>query len=749
MPNGRLSKCVLAGRKSADLYQNTSGNAASVSLFANAISTNTNSEMTVVVGIASTTLAAKTTKISASAGTFCSMSAPHYYTGGSDVAVTIGAASTYVGFSVPPTEEYVQGHSNLSPGVAGADHLQTASFPVYVDTYGCRTNEFPDANYEVSSLWVCQCSNACIMGKLYGGNEIQNPAIWMREYPTFCHACCGGDYLWAHKFVGVIYNCCCACCTAPCTRCAGTAGTWYPINARQVGMGNSANARQNALQKMINWCCCCGYIGDHTTNDGMNPIVCFSGISQSHGCKCRWGTWCNFQMCRMCACHCCAGGGYKMWNWYALDRDFQCCCENFTTNDYACWKRKDAPALDPGSQCFSLIETGKMRTPLWFNFMWCCNCACGCTIMGHITTRYNFCQDACGCICWQHWQDLQVSSCHNRANWLCQNTKCFCRPWDWEFMRQINTNLQYRMSPHGFAFGMTNCAMMTYAGWGGAGDNPCCHRYLISYPDICYMRCCQPVGECYFYQRYRLDIHVPPAGSNQCYEFPVKYLAWNCFVTNKHDAPGCNYLMIRSMTASHCGVFTFDADDMRKSHGPFCGCSTQSDHCCGTIVNQRCFLPDTGDAGGATGLGAKLTKVADFPTEMASVQYANGNDCIMCTSCLFRADFCTWTMSLWNYVCQRWDGFQTNNLKDWSKVTDPYSVKVSNVLSTTVTSDYACIVDDCNCYFANIDCTGIIDYKLSVNQYERTGIVLSDGDRLMINNDADVCLNFQVWGYEG
>ena len=110
---------------------------------------------------------------------------------------------------------------------------------------------------------------------------------------------------------------------------------------------------------------------------------------------------------------------------------------------------------------------------------------------------------------------------------------------------------------------------------------------------------------------------------------------------------------------------------------------------------------------------------------------------------------CTWTMSLWNYCCQRWDGFQTSDLVNWTKIADPYSVKVSDVLTTFVSSDYACIVDDCNCYFANIDCTGIIDYKLSVNQYERTGIVLSDGDRLMVNNDADVCLSFQVWGYEG
>jgi len=40
-------------------------------------------------------------------------------------------------------------------------------------------------------------------------------------------------------------------------------------------------------------------------------------------------------------------------------------------------------------------------------------------------------------------------------------------------------------------------------------------------------------------------------------------------------------------------------------------------------------------------------------------------------------------------------------------------------------------------------------YKLSVGQYERTGIVLSDGDRIMVNNNADIETSFQVWGYEG
>ena len=747
MPNGRLSKCVIEGRKSTELYHNTSGNAASVSFFANAISTDTNSEMTVVVGIASTTLAAFTTKMQCDVGTFKSMTSPHCYTTVDDGA-SVGV-NTYIGFSVPQTEEFNQPNKSCTPGVGGNCLLQVASWPVYHDTYGCRTNEQPDSTHQGTQQWICMCENTCIYGKLYGGNEIHNPSVWMREYPTFCHTCCGGDWLWAHKYVGVIWNTCCSCCIGPTSRCAGSAGTWHAVSARNVGMGNSTNARQSALQRMINWCCQCGCIGGHSTQSGMAPITAYSGCEASNGCKCRWGTHCNFQMCKMCACHCCAGGGSKMWNWYALDRSFYCCCSNFTTADYACFK------FCYPTGCSAIIDEGKFRPPLWMSFMWCCNCACGCVLQGYLTTWYPFCQACCGCVCWQHQQDLQVSSCENRANWICQNTRCFCQPCCGGFMASPSQTRQRRMSPHGFAFGMTNCSMMIYSGH-ETSNSILCHNYLISYPAICYFRTCQATQPCYFYKRYRLSIAAPTLTTSYCNEFPVKYLAWNCFKQNKSETMGCTYIMIRSQFADQCGVFSLDANDMRISHGPFCGCTgTGSDHCCGTIETNNCFRPDGKNAagvditGGATGWGPKLTKVADFPTQMAEVAYGDGKTQIMCTSCLFRADFCTWTMNVYNYTCSRWDGFQSNDLISWNRVTDCYSLTLSNVLTTFVTPDNACIVDDCNCYFANVDCTGIIDWKLSVNQYERTGIVLSDGDRIMVNNDADVCLNFQVWGYEG
>ena len=220
--------------------------------------------------------------------------------------------------------------------------------------------------------------------------------------------------------------------------------------------------------------------------------------------------------------------------------------------------------------------------------------------------------------------------------------------------------------------------------------------YSLTFPDMCYMKyCMNDYGcECYWLQRYRLYIHQPEASDANSYEFPIKYLAWNCNVTNASGTAGCTYLMIRSQTATHCGIFTFDANDLRISHGPFCGCEGNSQRCCGTLQCIRCYYPDDTEAGGATGNGGKLTKVADFPTEMASTDYSNTTDCVMCVSCLFRSDMSTWTMSLFNYTCQRWDGFQSSDLVTWAKIGDPYSVKISNILTQSVSSDYACLVDD-------------------------------------------------------
>ena len=106
-------------------------------------------------------------------------------------------------------------------------------------------------------------------------------------------------------------------------------------------------------------------------------------------------------------------------------------------------------------------------------------------------------------------------------------------------------------------------------------------------------------------------------------------------------------------------------------------------------------------------------------------------------------------MGVFDNVRKKWDGYTSNNLWQWTKSTDPIVQKVSETLTRSVTDDYRCIVEVCNCFFSNMDCSGVIDYKVSSNQYERTGIVLSNGDRIMVNNNGDIKTAVQVWGYEG
>ena len=149
--------------------------------------------------------------------------------------------------------------------------------------------------------------------------------------------------------------------------------------------------------------------------------------------------------------------------------------------------------------------------------------------------------------------------------------------------------------------------------------------------------------------------------------------------------------------------------------------------------------------GGGAGLCALCRTVA-WPSCWAQSKYTSGG---MCVSCLYRSGKCEWTMGLYNHNTKKWDGYLTNNLYSWSLATDPFVQSVNNTLTRSITDDYRCVVEVCNCFFANMDCTGLIDYKVTANQYERNGIVLSNGDRVMINNNSDHRTTVQIWGFEG
>ena len=752
MPNGRLAKCVIPNRTPVELYHNTSGNAASVSLFANTISTTTNTDVTVVVGIASTTLQAQTTLVNQSAGFFCSMTsfsyAYDYNAGACDLCsatygrTQTGVAKTFMGVQRLPI--CVVGDSGMQ------NHCQDTykdanAYNYFVDSYGCTTTRVNKSGTSANGweTFVCNCvggETRCVM-QMWGGTEMQNPSIWMRQLPNACN--CKG-YFWGGKVVGYFLNCCCACCWAPNTRCNGTAGTWHPVKAVNVGMGVSTNAVANANQLMTTWCCCCGKIGDNKM-----PIVNFDGCSACWNLDAAcFGNVCNYQYCKMCACCCNLGAGHKMWNWYALDREFQCCCSDFSNSDQQCWKCLNVQQINTAPcRCFALIGEGELRSPLWMNFYMCQGQSQGCIRFGQIRTCWTVNDAACGCQEWHDWEDLSLESGQQQGYWVCESINKYCHPCCTNnYMVNSWCDVEScKISPFGFVYGMTNCS---YAFWNclsSAGSN-WYHRYQFSYPGACYTRRCAGFDGCYFYQWQQIAV-IPSDGLNGSVanEMPIKYWAWNCMgVTNKHGTCGCTYIMIRSKEPTHCGIFTFDAHDSRVFQGPFCGCNTQAHMCCGNMTGisypGKIWYPCDTD---------RFTRVASWPTAMdCDAKYVNARG-TMCMTCLYRSDLCNWTIAAYNFPLAQWDGFESSDLQNWSAISSPYSKKVNDTLTTSVTSDFACVVDACNCFFGSMDCSGIIDYKLSVGQYERTGIVLSDGDRIMVNNNGDVKLSFQVWGYEG
>lgn len=751
MPNGRLSRCVIDCRKPVEVYHNTSGNAASVSLFANAISTNTNTELSVVVGIASTTLRALTTQVSAAVGTFCSMSNTVYTC---DICTGASGVSTYAGINkVASAGTHYCDNNSCWTTYNGAPPVQVSPFGIFVDAYGNQTKTIGGCTTTAtdaggaSGTFVYNClKEGCCVHHFWGGNEQQNPAIWMRQYPASCRD--DGTPFWGGKVVGFMLNCCCACCTQNSSGCNGVPGTWYPIRGTNVGMGYSANAVTNAQQLLANWCCCCGQVGANKV-----PINAYSGCPacRDNDASC-FGNVCHYQWCSSCACHCSQGGAFKMFNYYALDNDFYCCCDGFNSNDAQCWDYAGRlPSNAPGvtSACLTKADEGQLRTPPWFVWYRCQGQSEGCMREGMWRICWYPNNNACGCTCWQDICTGSIQSGVNTMYWPYNTWSCYCHVCcTGTFM--VNSWCQTqscKISPFTFVWGMTNCAMAVYIGTDGVGSENYRHaRYYITYPHTCYFRRCENNGgNCYFYEAKEFCVPMPESNNNNHSELPFKYFAWNCNVTNKHGTKGCLYIMSRSACPGSCGIFTYDVHDFRVQLGPFCGCTNATWQC----HNQICCYCQMMFDQASVEAGWDIKKVADFPAAMTCAKYFGPSYKEMCVSCLYRSDVCTWNMQLYNFESNVWDGFISSDLITWSALPDPYSVKISDVLTTTVTSDYACIVDDCNCFFSNMDCSGIIDYKVDINQYERTGIVLSDGDRIMVNNNGDVQTSFQVWGYEG
>ena len=272
-------------------------------------------------------------------------------------------------------------------------------------------------------------------------------------------------------------------------------------------------------------------------------------------------------------------------------------------------------------------------------------------------------------------------------------------------------------------------------------------------------------------------------------EYPVKYFAY-------HPDLDCHYFLQRSMNGCYCGVFSVDWRIFRCMARKKCGCCCSSSGiiclCRDHIKSMKQYFPSgfigiqshTGCAGvcqldlqyaiptpqyfqrgglasdnnvasnGTNGPGRQcvgvasvvLHKQAPFPAIMTARKYTTPR---MCVSCLFRADYSLWSLSLYNCSTCGWDAFMSPDLYNWKAANFSNGNLATDCLITCFSTDCGCMYTVCDCFMANVDCSGVLDYCYEFNNYERTGVVLSYGDRLYVKNHSTTPFSFNVWGYEG
>jgi len=274
-------------------------------------------------------------------------------------------------------------------------------------------------------------------------------------------------------------------------------------------------------------------------------------------------------------------------------------------------------------------------------------------------------------------------------------------------------------------------------------------------------------------------------------EYAMKYMAYN-------PEKDCHYFMVRNSDSKNCGIWSINWRfykwlKVRKycccCHGSTIVCFCKSklkkglDGFDNTFVGMAsrtgcdvsCHLylcnadtsnyykssgNSTGDGPGIlnpTGGGAwpssalgitsvMMMKVADFPGVMTHRKYSTPR---MCVSCLFRSDYSLWSLSLYNCSTCGWDAFMSPDLFSWKAANFHTGNLETDCLVSCFSSDNGCMYTVCDCFMANVECDGVLDYCYEFNNYERTGVVLSYGDRLYVKNHSTTPFSFQVWGYEG
>ena len=662
-----LSTVVVAGTGSGDgIWQNTTGKPLSVTLGAQAISTDRNACMSIAVGLGTTSFSSR---LGISSGNY------ERYFGNMQDGVNPPGFTTHHG-------TFYLGCNCQCPG--GSWPASAPGIASFISADGNNTTTNWEAGKNPWSCCTCicagpwpdgSCSSWCA-NTTWGGQEQINPALsFYNEYSGLC---------WDQQPPFDTFNVgnCQSAHAMGWTR--GGTCMWGPCRELPqhswILHGCHGETPYKAGATWVNHFCCCGKC-NYCNSSPSTMAICYGYNDYNCGGYYNWYQLTNNQPTVVCAPWCCNSCQI---------------CEMDSARCFSCYTMKcpDHHLAGDNEVYLNWIARGPHRY---------CSCFC------HNCGRW--CRNRIECCCISQYTD-----CHS---WLC----CLCCWPHWS---------------EGWTCNHRNCPMNPYGGVAGAGTQcaivrhhktmESCQMYFIGLMDACTWYC-----ERCSCQMHILDLWIKPnkygSQNYETNEYAIKYLSWN-------PQKCCTYIAIRSPDAGQCGIFSWFGSGQQNEYREW------------QLGNGgiTCIWPcDT----------TYFCKVANWPSVWDHEKYTTP---IMCQTCIHRMEKCLWTMGVFNHDTSVMDPFVSSDLINWAAAPE------GTTCSTTIIDDDPnnCIVEylsttckwrECRSFDGAVCKEGIIDWKLSFNNYERTGMIIDCDQRLFINNMANVSVgthfNFQIWGYEG
>ena len=141
-----------------------------------------------------------------------------------------------------------------------------------------------------------------------------------------------------------------------------------------------------------------------------------------------------------------------------------------------------------------------------------------------------------------------------------------------------------------------------------------------------------------------------------------------------------------------------------------------------------------------------VTDITDLPTTPAIFKNSDNN--VQLVRPMQRIGTNLWRIDLYDATTSTYYSYSTTDIKtDWSLITYTDNYDQADALGANIISTGSVTNRIVNNTPALAD-SGIVEYQTSVNQYERTGLVVSNGDRVVLSNGGSTVIAAQAMGYE-